>query len=193
MTTEEEQFKSLQNAFDDESMYLYLICQTLKIKNDKEKRDLLLLYQKVIYNKIQESDNNKKEDLNNLNYILNILDRYCLLHEIMYDENEFNIHHLFKMYYQKILGIEYQIKDDFKNDKKNIPDFMLTKDNKMIPVEIKLHDFDSMALIQLCRYIEVYNCEYGIAVGERCTIKIPNNIKFICINELRKCEVSNNN
>lgn len=99
--------------------------------------------------------------------------------------NEFFYHDLFKKTYPLISGSEI-IK--IKNDGKNIPDVWVFDRKENIPVEIKRKDFGKNALQQLKRYIKAYNCEHGIAVAERLTVKLPENIKFVPISELLEFE-----
>ena len=79
-----------------------------------------------------------------------------------------------------------------KMDKANRPDAWvrlgLFEDCELAPVEIKLHEFNITALRQLLRYLDFYKCNYGIAVGERLTTEIPNNIFFVSIKELDKTD-----
>ena len=58
--------------------------------------------------------------------------------------------------------------------------------NQYVPVEIKLHDFDLKALNQLSRYMNVYNCAYGIASAERLAVELPSNITFVSFKDLEK-------
>ena len=48
-----------------------------------------------------------------------------------------------------------------------------------VPMEIKKGPFDNRALKQLLRYITVYGCSKGIAVGAKLTVELPENIMWI--------------
>lgn len=71
-----------------------------------------------------------------------------------------------------------------KNNPKHIPDRWMNIGSNVIPVEFKLHEFNNSALTQLNRYINFYNCEYGIAIGSELTIGLPNNIWFISLSDI---------
>lgn len=75
---------------------------------------------------------------------------------------------------------------EHKNDGANIPDVWLSVDDHEIPVEVKLHDFGLKALGQLERYVSVYHAPFGIAVGEKCTVKLPTGYLFVPLCELRQ-------
>lgn len=72
---------------------------------------------------------------------------------------------------------------DKKHDGKNIPDAWVMEDGVLKPVEVKRDKFNSKALKQLKRYMNVYGCEQGIAVGKECTVTLPSNIRFIAVSE----------
>ena len=61
--------------------------------------------------------------------------------------------------------------------------------NKKTPVEMKLREFDLKALNQLLRYMEVYDCENGIAIGEELKVVLPENITFIPLDEVKKYDL----
>ena len=103
------------------------------------------------------------------------------------DRTEKDIYSLFERNYQYILGGNYKIVK-IKNDTCHKPDFWLKTNFETIPVEIKLHNFDKKALQQLLRYINFYNCKHGIAVGEKLTAELPDNISFISIDSLNSIE-----
>lgn len=71
-----------------------------------------------------------------------------------------------------------------KNHPKHIPDRWMNIYSNIIPVEFKLNSFNGSALKQLQRYIKFYNCDYGIAIGSRLTIKLPDNIWFIALSDI---------
>ena len=84
----------------------------------------------------------------------------------------------FKEKYKSKLGNNYQIVKRV-TDGKNIPDFWVFNGTDAVPVECKLHSFDKNALKQLQRYMTVYNCQTGIAVGSSLTVELPETIIFI--------------
>lgn len=101
---------------------------------------------------------------------------------------EFDIHERFAKEYKKVLGEDFEIAI-VKNDSKNIPDFWLKHKDVLIPVEIKLNDFNKSGLKQLKRYMDFYGCDKGIAVARNLTCPLPGNIKFIN-HDLLKGDVS---
>lgn len=111
---------------------------------------------------------------------------------IMYDVAWHYIIHKFsrsEFYYQSKFDENYsKIRNGkitrVKSDGYNIPDSWVLKDDELIPVEVKKNSFDAKALKQLERYIKVYGCKYGIAVGSQLTTELPNNIEFIPISEI---------
>lgn len=110
--------------------------------------------------------------------------------------DEMAIHEWFKKNFKKHLGEGYKIVK-LKNDPKHIPDFWLEKEKINIPVEIKKGDFNLKHLNQLQRYMNVYGCENGIAVGKSLACVLPPNIKFVTydseeiVNELKKGDKPN--
>ena len=95
------------------------------------------------------------------------------------ETNEFAIQRAFKeKYANKVV--------DIKHDRHNIPDCWIQEDGILKPVEVKKGNFNNVALYQLKRYLDAYHCEQGIAVGEKCTVKLPDNIKFIPISDFYK-------
>lgn len=92
---------------------------------------------------------------------------------------EFDIHEKFEKEYKSVLGNDYEIVK-LKSNPKHIPDFWIKHDNVLIPVEIKLHDFNSSHLRQLKRYMDFYNCGRGIAVGGELNCPLPSNVTFVC-------------
>ena len=73
-----------------------------------------------------------------------------------------------------------------KNNPRHIPDSWVRIDDEDIPVEVKLHKFNSKALNQLQRYMDIYGCSKGIAVGEKATVDLPDNIIFVSIDEIKE-------
>lgn len=80
--------------------------------------------------------------------------------------------------YKSLIGEEFVIIKR-KNDKSHIPDAWMVKESNYYPVEMKLHSFDKKALKQLHRYMENYDCSFGVAVGSNKECEIPENIIFV--------------
>lgn len=97
-----------------------------------------------------------------------------------FDKDEYYFQRLFKEKYSSIRNGEIT---EIKTDGKNVPDAWVKVDNDIIPVEVKLSNFDEKALKQLNRYIKSYNCEKGIAVARYLTVDLPANIEFIPFEE----------
>lgn len=95
---------------------------------------------------------------------------------------EFDVHELFKKRYPLISGAEII---NVQSNKQDIPDVWVLENGLKIPVEIKKGRFNKSALRQLKRYINAYNCSFGIAVGEEVTVDLPGNIKFVSIDQLK--------
>jgi len=98
-------------------------------------------------------------------------------------EREADIHCKFNKNVNKIFGANAKVVK-IKNNARHIPDAWVDIDGEKIPVEIKLNKFGKNALIQLQRYMHFYKCAHGIAVAKKLTVKLPNNIIFISIDEL---------
>lgn len=120
-----------------------------------------------------------------INY--NVL-RQTVYENIMYKEifkDELYYQSVFKSHVKQILGEEYSIVD-IKSDGENIPDAWVTDGSKTIPVEMKVGAFNKKALLQIQRYLEKYNCNQGIAIGNELSVVLPNNIQFINISKVKK-------
>ena len=102
-----------------------------------------------------------------------------------FQRNEFYYHEIFKKNISKVLGADAKVVKR-KNNSHNFPDVWMQINNQYVPVEIKLHDFDLKALNQLSRYMNVYNCAYGIASAERLVVELPSNITFVSFKDLEK-------
>lgn len=96
-------------------------------------------------------------------------------------KNEYYYHAMFNKVYSKIRRVKV-IKN--KSDGINIPDSWVERDGFIIPVEIKIREFDEKALNQLNRYIQTYGSKCGIAVGRTMSVDIPSNIEFISLSEM---------
>lgn len=77
------------------------------------------------------------------------------------------------------------------NDHRHQPDLWLVVQGEEVPVEIKLKKFNRKALEQLERYITFYKCNKGVAIAEKLTTKLPQNIKFISVMEFLSREEEN--
>lgn len=91
---------------------------------------------------------------------------------------EKDVYSWFRQNYKSKLGDNFEIVRK-KTDKKNLPDFWLDNGETTIPVECKIGDFNKQALAQLQRYMNVYQCEKGVAVGSALTVELPENITFV--------------
>lgn len=109
-----------------------------------------------------------------------------VLHDLVKDQREHKYQQLFKQNGPTICGgkISYHPHQNCHH----IPDAWIEKDEEYIPVEVKLGDFNKSALEQLRRYMKTYKCEHGIAVGRKCTVSLDDNIQFISLKTLEKCE-----
>ena len=91
----------------------------------------------------------------------------------------------YEMYYQRLFkeNIKKVIPNAEIIDKqvidKNYPDAWVSIDGEEIPVEVKRNAFNKRALLQLQRYMNVYQKKRGIAVAATLTVELPDNIRFI--------------
>lgn len=112
----------------------------------------------------------------------NIFAREALIEEFQRSiATEFDIQEMFKFVANKCHGLEIL---DKGNNGRDIPDVWVKQDYEPIPVEVKLKDFNKKALRQLQRYMDRYMCERGIAVAEKLTTQLPENIEFVSRNSL---------
>lgn len=101
-------------------------------------------------------------------------------------ESELRIQSLFKENLRRLLGTECRLLKHKKNDCHHIPDAWVIQNNEEKPVEVKLGKFDEKALKQLERYMRVYRCDGGIAVGRTLDVTLPSNILFIPISQIEE-------
>lgn len=107
---------------------------------------------------------------------------------IIYEEmrkNEIYYQQIFKNHCKEIMGDGYELYD-MKNQKTKRPDAWVKFNNIIMPVEMKKGKFGENALKQLQGYMDLYNCNFGIAIGLRSAIKFPDNIRFIDIAEVKR-------
>lgn len=143
----------------------------------KNKNDALLILKiaEELYSKFED------EDFDEL--------CYCVHMFIMYEnisKGELYYQDVFKNNCENILGSEYKLYDK-KDLKRKRPDAWVIKNNiEQIPVEMKLHHFDDSALKQLLNYMDIYECNNGIAIGKSCNIELPNNIMFVELSKVKE-------
>lgn len=118
----------------------------------------------------------------------NIENFYSIAVRLMFEnvretwKNEFHYQNLFK---EKCESLGYGKPITRKSNLKDIPDAWVERNGEEIPVEVKLRDFNESALNQLLRYISSYKTKRGIAVGEKLTVELPENIEFVSLDQLR--------
>jgi hypothetical protein len=98
-------------------------------------------------------------------------------------KNEFQLYPKFKNKVKELFGKNAKVIEKV-NDPHYRPDIWIRIENQDIPVEIKQNNFNKKSLKQLEGYMEFYNAKYGIAVGSKLTVKLPDNIVFIPISKL---------
>lgn len=91
-------------------------------------------------------------------------------------KNEFYYQDLFK---EKAEQLGYGKIVNHKDNPKHKPDAWINRNDELIPVECKLHNFDAKALKQLTRYMIFYHASHGIAVARELTVTLPENIEFV--------------
>lgn len=118
----------------------------------------------------------------------NIENFYSIAVRLMFEnvretwKDEFYYQNLFK---EKCESLGYGKPITVKSNLKDIPDAWVERNGEKIPVEVKLRDFNEHALNQLLRYISSYKAKRGIAVGEKLTVELPDNIEFVSLDQLR--------
>lgn len=107
---------------------------------------------------------------------------------IIYEENkkdELYYQGIFKAHCKEILGDDYNIYE-MKNLQLKRPDAWVKYNELIIPVEMKMGNFNCSALKQLQEYMKLYKYSYGIAIGSKATIDLPSNITFIEIERVKQ-------
>ena len=143
----------------------------------KSKKDALLILKMAeeLYSKFED------ENFDKLCYCVHMF----IIYENM-NKDELYYQDVFKNNCQRILGDEYELYDK-KNLKRKRPDAWVVKNNvEQIPVEMKLHCFGDSALKQLLNYMDLYECDNGIAIGESCNVELPNNIMFVELSKVKE-------
>lgn len=104
----------------------------------------------------------------------------AVLHNLRdyYKKSERDVYDWFRDNYKAVLGNDYVISCR-KSDAKQKPDFWVKRKGQYIPVECKLNGFTSKSLEQLQRYMNYYGASFGIAVGSKCDIELPDNVIFV--------------
>ena len=75
------------------------------------------------------------------------------------------------------------IEFDIKNRK--IPDFIVTINDEIVPIEVKSGEIDNSAIRQIKNYMRIYECEKGIVMGSALKNPLRNlNIRFVSISHL---------
>lgn len=171
----------------------------------------LILIDEVLYTKYDMLaricnliDNNKLNDAKNLLELTRYLykeednksNSFFILcnsirYLIAYEENskdELYYQSIFKLHCKEILGDEYVLYD-MKNLKPKRPDAWVENKGNIIPVEMKRYAFDRSALKQLLKYMKMYNCNYGIAIGSELSIKLPLNITFVNLTKVKEYDI----
>ena len=113
--------------------------------------------------------------------------RNCVYENIMWEKSsrtELYYQDVFKKHIKEILGNNYELVKK-TSDNRNIPDAWVSCNNEIIPVEMKIGNFDGKALKQLLRYMNKYDTKNGIAIGRQLAIEIPSNIQFIPIDVVK--------
>lgn len=91
---------------------------------------------------------------------------------------EFSVHEAFKN--NVTIALDGTAKIIRKtSDGRNYPDAWVFWKGEEMPVEIKRGNFGEKALAQLKRYMKVYGCAKGVAVGKKLTTELPDEIHFV--------------
>ena len=97
---------------------------------------------------------------------------------------EKDLYKIFDKNINQLLGFNAKVVKK-KNNNKHIPDRWIEVNNKIIPIEFKRYGFTSENKKQLRRYMEFYDCRFGIAIGECLKTKLDNDMMFISISDLK--------
>lgn len=155
--------------------------------------DLLSIVCKLIdENKLEDAENllkmaeelySNKSESTSFNRIAEALYDLILYEDMKKDEIYYQ--EVFKKHCKEILGEGYTIyeKKDLLSKR---PDAWVSYEDKIIPVEMKKGNFNSVALKQLQDYMTMYDCSYGIAIGHKTTVEIPDNITFIKMEDVKR-------
>lgn len=160
------------------------------------KYDLLGFASKLIeINRLDEAQSllNMTRDLYDNKAGVDTFNRICdsLYDLAIYEEirkDEIYYQGIFKSNCKKILGEEYNLYDK-KELKQKRPDAWVEHKGIVIPVEMKMGKFNKRALRQLQGYMELYKCDYGIAIGLGISEVLPSNIKFVDLSEVKKYDI----
>lgn len=96
---------------------------------------------------------------------------------------EYDLYDWFEDNFYKIFSNKFKtIPRNKINEPHNQADAWIKYKDILIPVEIKLHDFNTKALLQLKRYMDFYKCKYGVAIANEQNCTLPKNILFINYN-----------
>lgn len=126
-----------------------------------------------------------EEDVKKINTINKVVE--LLVYSRENGKNELYFQDVFNKHHKKIIPNSKKV--NIKYNSKHIPDAFLKIDNEKTPVEMKLREFDLKALNQLLRYMEVYDCKNGIAIGNELKVVLPENITFIPLDEVKKYDL----
>lgn len=69
--------------------------------------------------------------------------------------------------------------EDVKTSRHHVPDMFVRVNDNVVPVEIKLGNFDQKAVAQLRRYIDHYGASHGYAIGKKLTGKLDSDMTFV--------------
>ena len=117
-------------------------------------------------------------ELNKLNFLCHSVTTTIMKNFMDSSTTERDVQLWFIKNVKSIVGDSFEIAE-LKSNAKNRPDAWLKKEEELIPVEMKLHEFNSKALKQLIRYMNYYKCSSGIAVGKRLDCVLPEGITFV--------------
>ena len=150
------------------------------------KYDLLAIACRLIdENKLEDAENllrmtegmyGNKSGSDSFNRIASALYDLVLYEDMK--KNEIYYQEVFKRHCKEILGDGYEIYDK-KDLQSKRPDAWVSYKNEIIPIEMKMGNFNQASLKQLQNYMDIYDCSYGIAIGNKLTIEIPSNITFV--------------
>lgn len=165
--------------------------------------DLNIVLESIIFSTICLSLSKAMDDDKKLRSIFNecgdLIDRsslrenwYKLYGAVMIHDAWVNSLHETEYVYQSMFckNVDKLIPDakcvNRKNDRHNIPDAWVELNGEDLPVEVKRYCFDKKALCQLQRYIDFFHTNGGIAVAEKLTVELPDNIVFISLDQVRE-------
>ncbi|MFC5846701.1 hypothetical protein [Deinococcus petrolearius] len=103
--------------------------------------------------------------------------------------SEPNLHLIFTEHVGRL--IPGAVISGLRRNQSNIPDFMVEVDGNKMPVEIKDHPIDQLAVDQLTRYINLFSDNgRGYLVGPQLSVELPEAMTFVKLDRERRWDLA---